>query len=55
MKRRIIVFLAALALMVATAAPALAGPPALDDPAQGCENSDEEKAQLVEDYCDSND
>lgn len=49
MKRRIIVFLAALALMVATAAPAL------DDPAQGCENSDEEKAQLVEDYCDSND
>ncbi len=43
MKRRIVAFPAASALMLVTAAPALAaGPPTLpkdDDPAQGCENS----------------
>ncbi len=44
MKRRAIALLAAMALMVTTAVPALAAP----KDAQGCENT---KAGQLEDYC----
>ncbi len=46
MKRRAIALLAATALMVATAIPALAAPP---KDAQGCENT---KAGQLDGYCD---
>ena len=47
MKRRLIAFLVASALMVATAVPAMAAKPT-DDPAQGCENT---KAGPLAGYC----